>query len=395
MKKKLVTAIVLVLVICLQGVISFADNILEDLQSQQQELQEQKNLTNGQLEEVQVQLSETMQQVQNLSETINQTESEIDGLNTRLQTLQTSITEEEQKLQIAQMDYDKQKKLFEDRMVAIYEAGETSYLDVLLSSKDITDFISNYYLISEIANYDTELLNQIDVQKKNIEETKETLDSQKKEYAESKKNAEKKAILLKNTQTVKNNYMAKLTDAEKQLQAKIDEIDQATREVEAQIMLIAGANSNTQYVGGVLAWPVPGYSTITSPFGMRVHPITGVYKLHTGMDIRAPIGANFVAANDGIVVKAEYNRAYGNMVMIDHGGGIMTLYAHGSEILVQLGQTVKRGDPILKVGSTGYSTGAHAHFEVRVNGTYVNPVDYFNKVLPNTEENSQNETESN
>lgn len=395
MKKKLVTAIVLVLVICLQGVISFADNILEDLQSQQQELQEQKNLTNGQLEEVQVQLSETMQQVQNLSETINQTESEIDGLNTRLQTLQTSITEEEQKLQIAQMDYDKQKKLFEDRMVAIYEAGETSYLDVLLSSKDITDFISNYYLISEIANYDTELLNQIDVQKKNIEETKETLDSQKKEYAESKKNAEKKAILLKNTQTVKNNYMAKLTDAEKQLQAKIDEIDQATREVEAQIMLIAGANSNTQYVGGVLAWPVPGYSTITSPFGMRVHPITGVYKLHTGMDIRAPIGANFVAANDGIVVKAEYNRAYGNMVMIDHGGGIMTLYAHGSDILVQLGQTVKRGDPILKVGSTGYSTGAHAHFEVRVNGTYVNPVDYFNKVLPNTEENSQNETESN
>ncbi|MFR8104691.1 MAG: murein hydrolase activator EnvC family protein [Clostridia bacterium] len=395
MKKKLVTAIVLVLVICLQGVISFADNILEDLQSQQQELQEQKNLTNGQLEGVQVQLSETMQQVQNLSETINQTESEIDGLNTRLQTLQTSIIEEEQKLQIAQMDYDKQKKLFEDRMVAIYEAGETSYLDVLLSSKDITDFISNYYLISEIANYDTELLNQIDVQKKNIEETKETLDSQKKEYAESKKNAEKKAILLKNTQTVKNNYMAKLTDAEKQLQAKIDEIDQATREVEAQIMLIAGANSNTQYVGGVLAWPVPGYSTITSPFGMRVHPITGVYKLHTGMDIRAPIGANFVAANDGIVVKAEYNRAYGNMVMIDHGGGIMTLYAHGSEILVQLGQTVKRGDPILKVGSTGYSTGAHAHFEVRVNGTYVNPVDYFNKVLPNTEENSQNETESN
>lgn len=395
MKKKLVTAIVLVLVICLQGVISFADNILEDLQSQQQELQEQKNLTNGQLEEVQVQLSETMQQVQNLSETINQTESEIDGLNTRLQTLQTSITEEEQKLQIAQMDYDKQKKLFEDRMVAIYEAGETSYLDVLLSSKDITDFISNYYLISEIASYDTELLNQIDVQKKNIEETKETLDSQKKEYAESKKNAEKKAILLKNTQTVKNNYMAKLTDAEKQLQAKIDEIDQATREVEAQIILIAGANSNTQYVGGVLAWPVPEYSTITSPFGMRVHPITGVYKLHTGMDIRAPIGANFVAANDGIVVKAEYNRAYGNMVMIDHGGGIMTLYAHGSEILVQLGQTVKRGDPILKVGSTGYSTGAHAHFEVRVNGTYVNPVDYFNKVLPNTEENSQNETESN
>ena len=97
---------------------------------------------------------------------------------------------------------------------------------------------------------------------------------------------------------------------------------------------------------------------------MRVHPITGQYKLHTGVDIGAPMGANFVAANDGVVVKAGPNTAYGNMVIIDHGGGISTLYAHGSEILVEVGQTVKRGDAILKVGSTGYSTGPHAHFEV-------------------------------
>ena len=90
---------------------------------------------------------------------------------------------------------------------------------------------------------------------------------------------------------------------------------------------------------------------------MRTHPITGVYKLHTGVDISAPLGANFIAANDGIVTKAGYNSAYGNMVIIDHGGGVSTLYAHGSEILVQVGQVVKRGESILKVGSTGYSTG--------------------------------------
>ena len=131
-----------------------------------------------------------------------------------------------------------------------------------------------------------------------------------------------------------------------------------------------------EYIGGIMAWPIPGYTRITSQYGMRTHPITGVYKLHTGVDVGAPIGANFIAANDGVVTKASYNGAYGNMVIIDHGGGVSTLYAHGSEIVVQAGQQVKKGDVVLKVGSTGYSTGAHAHFEVRINGQPVNPMDY-------------------
>lgn len=139
-----------------------------------------------------------------------------------------------------------------------------------------------------------------------------------------------------------------------------------------------------------MAWPVPGYTRITSNYGMRTHPITGIYKLHTGVDLGAPMGANFVAANDGVVTKAGYNGAYGNMVIIDHGGGISTLYAHGSEILVTVGQTVKKGDVILKVGSTGYSTGAHAHFEVRVNGQVVNPLPY---ITTNTKVEENNNTE--
>ena len=116
--------------------------------------------------------------------------------------------------------------------------------------------------------------------------------------------------------------------------------------------------------------------------------VTGIYKLHTGTDIRAPIGANFIAANDGVVVKAGMNFAYGNMVMIDHGGGVMTLYAHGSEICVELGQKVKRGEIVLKVGSTGYSTGPHAHFEVRINGQYVNPLDYITSYNNKKDENT-------
>ena len=152
---------------------------------------------------------------------------------------------------------------------------------------------------------------------------------------------------------------------------------------------------SADYIGGAMTWPIPGYTTITSEYGMRVHPITGAYKLHTGTDIGAPMGADFVSAAKGVVVKATYNAAYGNMVIIDHGGGVQTLYAHGSEILVQVGQEVEAGTPVLKVGSTGYSTGPHAHFEIRINGQTVNPLEYLLKQdeLQKITQNNQNKQE--
>ena len=197
---------------------------------------------------------------------------------------------------------------------------------------------------------------------------------------------------------MRENYIARLSEEEKAKQAQIDEITSQYNEINKQILELAKQGLDTEYIGGVLAWPVPGYTKISSNYGMRVHPITGQYKLHTGVDISAPMGANFVAANDGIVTKAGYNTAYGNMVIIDHGGGISTLYAHGSEILVTVGQTVTRNEPILKVGSTGYSTGPHAHFEVRINGVVTNPIEYItNGVIPsspNNQEENENKDEN-
>ena len=131
------------------------------------------------------------------------------------------------------------------------------------------------------------------------------------------------------------------------------------------------------YVGGEMGWPCPGYTTITSPYGNRTHPTLGVYKLHTGTDIGAPSGAKIVAMNDGTVVTAAYNSAYGNHVIINHGGGIQTLYAHASSLAVSAGQSVTRGQTIAYVGSTGYSTGAHLHFEIIKNGGTVDPMSYF------------------
>ncbi len=130
------------------------------------------------------------------------------------------------------------------------------------------------------------------------------------------------------------------------------------------------------YIGGEMQWPVPASTRVTSPFGYRIHPILGVKKLHTGIDIGVASGNTVVAANAGKVIKAAWNNSYGYMVMVDHGGGIVTLYAHNSVLKVSTGDTVTRGQTVALSGSTGASTGPHVHFEVRVNGEYKNPMNY-------------------
>ena len=373
-------------------------NQTTDLQTKQQELQNQINEATGQLEDVQDDLSENLQQVQKLDERIADSQSELDELNTKITELQTSIDEVSTKLNEAEDRYNRQQEILETRLVAMYEAGETNYLDVILSSRSISDFLSNYFLITELAGYETDLLEDMEEQKNEIEKEKKNLDNTQQQLATIKANQTKTAKVLENTKTVRENFIAKLSDEEKNIQSQIDEYNRQFEEINNEILALALEGIDTQYIGGEFAWPVPGYTRITSKYGMRTHPITGVYKLHTGVDIGAPMGASFVAANDGIVVKAGYNGAYGNMVIIDHGGGVQTLYAHGSEIMVKVGDTVKKGETVvLKVGSTGYSTGAHAHFEVRLNGVVTDPMPYItNGLVPTTQNsNTQNEETQN
>ena len=371
-------------------------NQTTDLHTQQQELQNQINEATGQLEDVQDDLTENLQQVQKLDERIANSQSELDELNTQITELQTSIDEVGERLKEAEDRYNRQQEILETRLVAMYESGETNYLDVILSSRSISDFLSNYFLITELAGYETDLLNDMEEQKNEIDKEKRNLDDTQQQLATIKANQTKTAKVLENTKSVRQNFINKLTDEEKNIQAQIDEYNRQFEEINNEILALALEGLDTQYIGGVFAWPVPGYTRITSKYGMRTHPITGVYKLHTGVDIGAPMGASFVAANDGIVVKAGYNGAYGNMVIIDHGGGVQTLYAHGSEIMVNVGDVVKKGETVvLKVGSTGYSTGAHAHFEVRINGKVTDPMPYItNGVVPSSPElNTQNTTQ--
>ena len=399
MRKNL--CVVLILLICFMSVYTYAEDETEnnnvnnttDLQTQRNDLQNQLNEANGQLEDVQSDLSDNLKQVEKLDNRIETSERELEEQESKITELRNSIDQIEEELNTITEKYDKQVDLFKKRMVAIYTSGDTQYLDVLLKSRSLTDFISSYYIISQLTDIDENLLNDLETKKKAISLSKQKLENEKKEMATILENQTRTTRTLQNTKKMRENFIEKLSDEEKNLQSKIDEINKQYEEVNQQILALAQQGLDTTYIGGELAWPVPGYTRITSKYAMRVHPITGQYKLHTGVDIGAPMGANFVAANDGVVVKAGPNTAYGNMVIIDHGGGISTLYAHGSEILVDVGQTVKRGDAILKVGSTGYSTGPHAHFEVRINGVTTDPLPYItNGVVPgeqnNTDENS-------
>ena len=375
MQKKIKIFIISFLIVCITTPLFAAD--VNELQEQKSEIQEKLNKTNEELNIVNEDLTQNLQQIQKLDENIQANEETINKIDEDISKIETEIKEIEKKLEDATITYKKQKDLLDARLVEIYEAGDTNYLEIVLGARSISDFFATYYIVSELASYDIELLEFVEEKKNEIEQDKNKIYDKRTELENKERTASKTKIALSNTRVLRQNYISKLSQEEQELQAQIDEYNAQINSIETEIRSLAKTiNFGEDYSGGPMQWPIPGHYTITSNYGMRVHPITGVYKLHTGVDISASMGTEFTAIANGVVVKAEYNSAYGNMVIIDHGGGVQTLYAHGSEIVATLGQVVNAGDVILKVGSTGYSTGPHAHFEVRVNGNPMNPLDY-------------------
>ena len=306
-------------------------------------------------------------------------QKEVDELGEKMETLQKSIDESTAKLQIASQNYEEKSDMLARRLVAMYEAGDTQYLDVLLKSKSITEFISRYYIIQEVAEYDSILINEVEQEKNNIETTKQKLENEQAEIKIIKAKNEQTTIVLSNMKTLQKSYISKLSENEKKLQKQITEYKNDQAEIERQILLATNViNPDIQYTGGEMLWPVAISGTvITSDYGVREHPIQGVIKEHTGIDIgNTPTGTPVVAAADGVVTYAGWLGGYGNCVMINHGEGVVTLYGHGNKILTSVNKKVKKGETIMEVGSTGNSTGPHLHFEIRVNDEQVDPQNY-------------------
>mgnify|MGYP003306984207 CR=1 FL=1 len=308
---------------------------LNELHNNRNELQEQIDESNEQIQDLQIQLTENLEQLNNLNSQIETYEKDIVSLEKNLSELVVQIEEIIVNLNSIEEIYNLQRTAFQNRLVALYEAGDIYYLDVLLNSNSVSEFISNYFLIGEIVKYDNQLLESIETQKKQIEAIKNTLTERQEKLKTIKDNKEKITISLENSKIIRNSYIAKLTADEKAMQEKIDKYKTEINSIDAQIALLTSLNIGEDYVGGEFIWPAPGYSTITSKYGWRFHPVLKVNRLHTGTDIGMPTGSYIIASNSGVVIKSMYTTGYGNTVMIDHGGGISTLYAHGSEIIAK------------------------------------------------------------
>ena len=353
------------------------------LNEQKEQVEEELAKAEEQLTYVQEELSEAVVQLQEMDDRINEYQATLDQVNSQYEELQQKVAESEAQLQEAQEKYEKKLNLLKSRLVAIYKNGETKYLDVLMNSKSIIDFVSKYYAIQRIAEIDSQTIDELEQTKQELEKINNELEEDKAQMKIAKVEAEKQTVVLTNTRTVYENQKNSLSESEKQLNAQIETYKKQQEELENLIQYtINGSTYELKYSGGVMIWPTLESSYITSPYGSRLHPIQGVIKNHDGIDIGGSTGDPVYAAADGIIIYSAFNTGgYGNMVMIDHGLNsegvkIVTLYAHGDKLLKSVGETVKQGDVIMEMGSTGNSTGPHVHFEVRENGSHVDPKNY-------------------
>ena len=353
---------------------------LDVLNQQKEDSEASLDRVSKQLEYVQTEMSSMLLEVQKLNDEITQYETQNKEMETKIKNLETSIEETTQNLEIVTREYNQREEQLKNRLVALYEAGNISYLDVLLTATSLSDFLSIYYAMTEIAEYDNSLIDKVDAQRKQIDEMKTKLEEETIEMKAIKAKSEQAGIVLANKKTLQEGYMAQLSDKEQKLSARLQEYKKEAARIENIITQISMTQQEfeIQYTGGIMIWPVAISGTgITSYYGTREHPIDGIVRFHQGLDIgNTGFGAPAVAALDGIVTYSGWLGSYGNCVMIYHGNGITTLYAHGQRVVAEYGQTVKQGDVVLETGSTGNSTGPHLHFEIRVNGTTVNPLNY-------------------
>lgn len=335
------------------------DNIGSEIKDLQTQLKEGKK--------VESQLSKKITELQGK---INLTQSEINELSGNIAATEGKIATAYAELDQLEREMAQQNEALNSRLRAMYKNGTVSYIDVLLGSTSITDLMTNIDRIQRIYESDKEVMLYLDAQHKVVESQRLYLaDMQQRLKLNVADVSGKKAQLASDKDTVAG-QKAEVSKENKEIEKDIDSLNAEANRLIAEIRALQGDGA---YSGGIMAWPSPGVTRVTSEFGYRIHPILKIKKLHTGIDIGCPTGTNIVAANQGKVIKTGWNNSYGNMVMVDHGGGIVTLYAHLSSISVSTGDVVARGQTLAKSGSTGRSTGPHLHFEVRVNGDYQNP----------------------
>ncbi len=361
-------------------------SIADDLEDELQDIQ-------GQIDESRSSQESWQQVIEDVAVKLKAIQADLDAANARLKSIQdeqakvsAEICQTEEEIRKAQAYLEQRQKVLNLRVRSIYKFGQLNYLEVIMGAKSFSDFANRLELLKRIIQSDYSLILEIQDQKAKIEAKKAELEQDrarldalaeeaKKVQAEvAKKKAEQQRV-LDNAKANKAAAAQMEQDLIARSNAVKDLIQERIRQAEAARQEESGGSDDNYVQGtGQLSWPCSG--VITSPYGYRTHPIFGRTIYHSGMDIGVDYGTPIHAADSGTVIYSGWISGYGNAVIIDHGGGMQTLYGHNQSLNVSEGQSVSKGDVIAFAGSTGNSTGPHCHFEVEINGQAVDPMGY-------------------
>ena len=391
-KTRLVAALLSGVVLCWTPAYIMAED--EDLTNQLDSIQQQVNQQNAAKADAETVIGSVSEQLRQIEEQLRQATAELGTIKEQRVAVENDITLNERQLAEAQKRLEGRESVFYKRVRDIYINGRLSYLDVVIGSKDFSDFANRLEVLKRIIDSDITLINEIKKERADIEAHKQKLEADRAKLVELEKSALAKQAEIEQKKAERNVVLQKAQNDRATAMQAIEELNassaqvsamlkerQAARAAAAAAAAAAaqssggqGASDNWVQGTGQLGWPVSG--EITSPYGYRVHPIWGTTIYHSGIDIGVDEGTPVHAADGGVVVWSGWMGGYGYAVVIDHGNGLSTLYGHNSELAVDEGQSVAKGQVISYAGSTGNSTGPHVHFEVRVNGDPVDPMGY-------------------
>ena len=359
------------------AVLAAAPVLADELEEKQQQLnsvQQQIEAQQRKAELARRKEQTIAEQLRAIQQELDTAEDEFEAVNDQLENTEQHIKSNIELSNRLTKKLEVQTKTLHRRIRDIYKNGQVNYLDVLLGAKDFNDFVGRMDILKKILAYDNALIQGTKADRETLRKAKHQLETDRAKIVELRKLAAAKREQVASRRQERRGVLNAATYERETAERAYRELIETSRQIEQMIKRIQSGEKNIGGSTGTMTWPADG--EVTSPFGWRVHPIFGTQRLHTGIDIGADYGDAIRAADGGVVIHADWMGGYGNAVIIDHGNGISTLYAHNSQLLVSEGQTVAKGQTVARCGSTGYSTGPHLHFEVRHNGSPVNPLNY-------------------